>query len=225
MSITLSKSFFLLAALSVLATFACARLPAQDSKNDVTQKEIETIRKGHVLWAPVEAGAPMIYIGDLPDKISELKDPSVDESRYAAVLEKLMEKYTLKPGTYKLKNFWKKLYPDKKISLGMDTTYEISIPDQDVIEFTVTENHLKLLHHANIRRMGFDFKRPYGDMTFFYIDMADALGIPLPPCKTKSSPPDFSKEQFDKFDKLHGEMMMVLQAWLENAKFTDTSGP
>lgn len=58
----------------------------------------------------------------------------------------------------------------------------------------VTEVHLKLLKGANVRLrddggrsifVGIDSKRPYGDMTNFYIDMGSILGIaPMGPSQT-----------------------------------------
>ena len=65
-----------------------------------------------------------------------------------------------------------------------------------------------------------DPKRPYGDMTFFEIDMATILGITAdgPPSAEQLGERDFSPAQLQHFAELHEQMEPVLQVFLLHAR-------
>ena len=90
-------------------------------------------------------------------------------------------------------------------------TYEL----RDGSSFTVTADHLALLANANIQGPFVDCKRPYGDMTYFEIDMARILGVEF--TRDDKGRPRFTKEQLARFDRLHHEMQRVLQVFVEHA--------
>ena len=62
-----------------------------------------------------------------------------------------------------------------------------------------------------------DAKRPYGDMRYYYIDMAEALGDgPLP--RNKDDQPDPTPEQEKRYLDLHRSMLFAVQAFWVHAQ-------
>jgi hypothetical protein len=61
-----------------------------------------------------------------------------------------------------------------------------------------------------------DPKRPYGDMTYFFIDMAAALGRPV--IRDGKGDPQFSHQEIKEYQRLHGEMLWAITAFLRYAK-------
>ncbi len=166
----------------------------------------------------------MFFYGPTPNSFDDLEhyetqaqtqamSDAEKETRLAAHI--LMDCGTLKAGTYPVKNIWKSIFPEGKCEVGIDTAVTIDFGTNDVINFTLTEKHLKLLKHANRNLYGFDIKRPYGDMTYYHLDMCDALGIKVP--RNKNDDPDFTPQQLDELDKLHGEMLFAVQVFLQKA--------
>ena len=81
---------------------------------------------------------------------------------------------------------------------------------------TVSPEHLSLLRSMNTRALGravmlMDSKRPYGDMSYFYIDMARTLGEPVP--LDASGRTSFPPEAIARYDELHGQMLGVVRAF------------
>jgi hypothetical protein len=99
------------------------------------------------------------------------------------------------------------------------------------IRMDVTSEHLALLKAANVRffddggwqcEAAIDPKRPYGDMSFFYIDMVRALGLdtdPLPP----SEDDEWSKERLAWLDDLHLTLQPALQILLRRGELPRTT--
>lgn len=195
------------------------RSTAQQEEFTLSNQALDKVRQMSVVWAPIEAGAPMIFYGPTPKTFADLENApqkmSDEEKEARIAAQVLIDCGSLKPGTYSLKNFWKNIYPDAHCPLGADTLAMIDMGKADVIEFKLTEEHLKLLKQSNRNLYGFDMKRPYGDMTYYYLDMADALGIKV--SRDKDNQPNFSEEQFNRFDKLHGDMLFTLQTFLQKA--------
>lgn len=206
---------------------------------ELTAKQTEQLRKLIVGWAEIEAGAPGVdyvqsfgmnpddedpgpqilkWLGFKPEGEGGHYTPEQQAAGMAQFqdLEKafeiLLSAGEIKPGRYSFKNHGKKLFPrggymfDGKL---------IPVPEGETVEFELTAEHLKLARRANTRGFFIDPKRPYGDMTYFEIDMADALGIPFQ--HKSDGTPDFSKQQMDHFAKLHTDMMPVLQILLLRA--------
>lgn len=192
---------------------------AQPEEFKLTNQALDRARHMSVVWAPIEAGAPMIFYGPTPKSFDDLENApqkmSDEEKETRIAAQILIDCGNLKPGTYPIKNFWRNIYPDARCPVGADTMAMIEIGNADVIDFKLTPEHLKLLKHSNRNLYGFDMKRPYGDMTYYYLDIADALGINV--SRDKAGQPEFSEEQFNRFDKLHGEMLFTLQAYLQKA--------
>ncbi len=81
---------------------------------------------------------------------------------------------------------------------------------------TVSPEHLSLLRGMNTRALGravmlMDSKRPYGDMSYFYIDMARTLGEPVP--LDASGRASFLPEVIARYDELHGQMLGVVRVF------------
>lgn len=83
------------------------------------------------------------------------------------------------------------------------------------MNFTITEQHLKLLNNMYVSWQDTEFgapeinpKRPYGNSDV-YSDIAEILGIKhaIP----DDDDPEFSDEQFEMMEKIHKEMEHVLQ--------------
>jgi hypothetical protein len=62
--------------------------------------------------------------------------------------------------------------------------------------------------------VGINFKRPYGDMTYFELDMAGILGVPI--TRDEDQQPSFSEEQVSYFHRLHTEMLFALPVLLRH---------
>lgn len=120
----------------------------------------------------------------------------------------------MEPGRYTFKNHYKHLFPSG--SYSFDGKKIPVLQNNEDAEFELTKDHLKLLKHLNLRGLLVDPKRPYGDMSYFEIDMAAILGIPVP--RTADGKPNFSQEQMDRFAKLHTEMMPAMQVMVLDAK-------
>jgi hypothetical protein len=128
----------------------------------------------------------------------------------------------LAPGPYQLDNYHLDHARDGKLTFNADGDPPIVLPAERTFSFTVTEEHLKLLRHLNTREWsGFielmDPKRPYGDMTYYFIDMADALGEPLPP-RDAHNTPEFTPQQIERYLQLHREMLFAAQAFWNYAQ-------
>ncbi len=179
----------------------------------INHRLLNRIRQLHTFWVPFEAGAPIIYPGDLPDSFAQFNNEHTEEEKQTlSAVDVMLERGRLRPGTYSLTNFWKTFYPDGCM-VGSDTLALTPIPEDSIMQFNVTDEHLKLIDHTRVSGGEFNVKRPYGDMTYYYLDMARALEIPIH--QNQDGDPDFSEEELNRMDKMHGEMMFVVQTFLE----------
>jgi hypothetical protein len=138
-------------------------------------------------------------------------------------LDDFLRHAQLRPGNYSYANPLENKRPEFTIDIlvKIDPKQEKS----NTVTFEFTEQHLKLLRAAVVRwnewdeeegeefhaTPGLDPKRPYGSATFFYKDMADALGIDF-----KSDDELLARKSF--FLKLHHEMQPALQVFLKYAE-------
>ena len=60
-----------------------------------------------------------------------------------------------------------------------------------------------------------DLKRPYGEQTYFELDMAEAIGESVK--RDTVGRPDFTPAQRARYERLHREMQQALQVFLEHA--------
>jgi hypothetical protein len=89
-------------------------------------------------------------------------------------------------------------------------------------EFTITEDHMKLLNRMYIGWEDCEFgapavdcKRPYGN-SYVYGDIAEILGI-KGEVDLEDNEWDFSEDQKAEMSRLHSEMQVVLQILVKNA--------
>jgi hypothetical protein len=211
----------------------------------LTADHIKLLRNMAVTWDPTESGAPTIDperpygSKDLDRDIRQITGISDKRRReklhqdMLPALQILAELGELPPGTYSCDHKLGGLVPYLE---GRLVSYRRQdAPRKPVqparIQLDFTEQHRKLLGAAVIEwnedwadfgdRLhavpGIDPKRPYGDMTYFEIDMAAVLGIKPAGKETKESP-GFSKEQEDDLNKLHDQMKDALQVFLVHAR-------
>ncbi|HYM61610.1 MAG TPA: hypothetical protein VEZ11_12045 [Thermoanaerobaculia bacterium] len=172
---------------------------------DLTDVQIAKLRTLTVAWAPVEAGAPCI-------------DPGEDDMGPGIVglttaFEILLDNGELKAGYYRWQNRMQKYGEEFAVGEGRDV---IRIPQRATESFDFTDDHLALLRRVNTNGLCIDPKRPYGDMTYFYIDMAEILGVPV--TRDAKGQPQFTSEQTSRFERLHREMLFALQVFLQMAE-------
>jgi len=190
----------------------------------VTDADLAVVRLFPVIWVPIEAGAPAICEFDELGQRALGNDRVEEYRRAMRAAEVLVQLGELSPGRYEYEN-----------PLGeMPSEFQPFIENRyaDVrgqrVSIEVTEAHLKLLHASNMQvvdeggfhiRVEMHCKRPYGDMTYFEIDMGAILGIEPegPPRADRPQQRDFSEPQLQKFAELHEQTQPVLQVLLQQA--------
>lgn len=170
------------------------------------------LRSAKVVWDPLmENGTAYLdlrggsLLGVLPERIGKavgsvlnLFRPKRSKESISAAVECFLSSATLAPGKYSLP--------------AVDTD-----PSET---FELTEQHIRLLKKLRFRWLDFydapaiDPKRPFGDMSFFELDMNDILGIAP---KRESTQEPFTREELDRFEKLHREMQQAVQIYLREA--------
>lgn len=136
-------------------------------------------------------------------------------------LETFLEQATLAPGDYTFPNKFKQFPPSLRafIMPALFNSWErygewrkMPAPTEDTITFHLTDEHLKLLRALRVRwRDGYEGiweKRPYGDMTYFELDMAEILGI--------AHDDEFTEDQLSYFHQLHTDMLNALPVFLKH---------
>lgn len=198
-------------------------------------KVMKLLRAMVVSWDITESGGatidPEIPYGsnDLLADVKRICDVHTDKEAIALhrqtqdALDDFLRHAQLRSGKYSYAN----QLANKEPEFTMDVLAEIE-PTQEkskTVTFEFTEQHLKLLRAAVVRwnewdeeegeefhaTPGIDPKRPYGSMTFFYADMANALGIDF-----KNDDEVLARKAF--FLKLHHEMQPALQVFLKYAQ-------
>jgi hypothetical protein len=215
---------------------------AEGPEFTLTSDHVRLLRQLRVVWIEVEAGAPVIDV-EMPFGSTEIHrdvarilghpgvfpaPPSGTPRERAGQMEVvelpagllqaveiLLDAGKLRPGSYTVINGMR-----ERIAVGKAPSFydaaSPKIPATPTFPFQVTEDHLKLIAHANFNFFGFDLKRPYGDMTYYWLDIADALGVEIPPRTADGYA--FTPEQIARFDRLHGEMLFTFQALLQYAQ-------
>jgi hypothetical protein len=189
-------------------------------------------------WIPMEAGGIALlcssYMVDpdqfqrederffkaLAARVPELAEIVPEEQRAELVrilvgdVETFLQAGKLAPGPYQLDNYHLDEAPDGKIDVNFDGDPPIVLPAERIFTFTVTDEHLKLLRHLYTTEMDgcirlMKPKRPYGDCTYYFYDMADALGKPRP---------DYEGPEIERYRQLHREMLFAAQAFWRYAQ-------
>lgn len=190
----------------------------------------ELLRQAKLYWSPAEVGAPGLFFGDLDaidaieseeeiDKVFRREMLEVVRSsgivaeeeeidKAIATLDDALEVFLdhgeLPPGEYECDWQAIELWSGEPVP-GPGSRFELS------------KEHLALIRFMSVRDQGglpyIDPKRPYGDMTYFQLDMAIALDEPLPP---DGEP--FSPEEEARYSGLHQEMLPALLVFLRHAE-------
>lgn len=204
--------------------------PPKEEPLDFTPAHLALLRNVHLEWLPWESGAPGIieewmfgspWSGiDMARIVSEANRgqsaplfPDLERLRKELdpAAQALFQLGDLRPGNYTIANTFKRTMGEGKTLIYADHPEAIVIPHDDVISFTLTEEHLRLIRRLNLGNA----KRPYGDCTFMELDMADALGIPIP--KLANGEYDIDNFKTAKLLKLHSEMLFATAVFLKNA--------
>jgi hypothetical protein len=200
------------------------RLAQQERYFDLTQDHIDFLRTVTVQYDPdMENGATVLDFHaarTLPERIAaRLWDHFILSKARKSELEASFEIFLafaeLGPGRYAIA-------PDDVTDDRPDTPEALRVTAPPKFQFT--EQHLKLLNHANGRWDDFydsliiDPKRPYGDMTYFELDMADILGMPIQ--RDGKDEPKIAPAQQAIFDGLFGDLPVSLQTFLKYASIS-----
>ncbi|MBX9685909.1 MAG: tetratricopeptide repeat protein, partial [Candidatus Obscuribacterales bacterium] len=206
-------------------------------KREFTSEHLKLIRNLRITWVNCEAGAPMIdverrygskRIYDDMARILDMKNPgklsaeqvtkldALDDALSSDLCALFLQYASIRPGKYKINNTMRSDFPDGHFTINDDGSGSLEIPSSEKMEFQLSDEHIKLLRRASWRSFAVDPKRPYGDMSYFYIDIADALGIPFR--RDSEGRPEFSKETIKHMDRLHGESVFALQTFFKFAE-------
>jgi hypothetical protein len=187
---------------------------AQDDRPfDFTAEHLALLRKAVIGWVNAESGGPTITRFAAPrEEILRLggRDGG-DAYRALAILLKFGE---LAPGDYSYANPFAGDAGSWPVDAYGDAV--IVVPNEPEVRFHITADHLRLLHAACANGPGIDVKRPYGDMTCFYLDMGKLLGVAPQPDGTGCEE-SFTTDQLRRFDELHRSMAFALQTYLAHA--------
>jgi len=216
---------------------------AEGPEFTLTSDHVRLLRQLRVVWVSVEAGAPVVDIempfgskeihrdvarilghpGVFPAPPSGTPRGRAGQMEVAELpaglleaVEILLDAGKLRPGSYTIVNGMRERVAATGQTWLIDDGVVPKVPATLTFPFQVTEDHLKLIAHANFDFFGFDLKRPYGDMTYYWLDIADALGVAIPPRTADGYA--FTPEQIARFDRLHGEMLFTFQALLQYAQ-------
>lgn len=206
---------------------------------NLTERHLNLLRHAVVLWVPVEAGAPAVAISPLQiDDAEGPPSPAVyaDIARRAGMpmsnpptaaekqqvddlvddlpeaLAQLLAHGRLEAGKYSYDNPLVEI----PFASNMLPTEIAGLAKEKVVSFALTDRHLVLLRHANWRGPFMDPKRPYGDRTYFEVDMVEILGEHV--ARTPEGKLPEGQEQ--RLWKLHTETLPALQLYLQKASIT-----
>src|SRR6185369_9499974 len=96
-----------------------------------------------------------------------------------------------------------------------DSPEMIHIPEGETFVFGLTGDHLTLLKAAQYHGLWIDPKRPYGDMSYYELDIARLLGIPT--ARDGNRKPVFPAGEERRMRRLHHETLFALTAFLQHA--------
>jgi hypothetical protein len=178
----------------------------------LTQDHIDFLRSARVVWDPSEAGAPIID----PEMLAEsgLK-------RVHTALQIVLRFAQIQPGTYTIENQLLTRYDMDEIRADAEHNM-IQIPQSEQITFELRPEHIKLLRNANADAFlyfgtcGLNSQRPYGAMTYWEIDAAHVLGMPV--YRDQNGVPNFTEEELTKLRGLHHDMLIAVPVLLKHGQ-------
>ncbi len=183
-------------------------------------QHVKHYREAVITLNPMEGGAPMVkpeIFGVLFPSHFSLKNGfrianKRLEKTYA--LQVILQNATLAPGNYQFKN----LLPS-----NIKNTTLTQIYSQPSVVFEFTQQHAKLVRKLSVNEqsyfftLGIDPKRPYGDTTFYALDMADILSIKHN-LNSHENTNQSDKRILTALHKLHDEMVPAMQVLLHHGK-------
>jgi len=187
----------------------------------ISEADLALVRALPVTWLSTESGAPAVY-----DFSGQKTSLGTDDYRRAMrVAEVLIQLGELEAGRFAYENT---LEP-AEFAAQPFVQHRLAEVVENRVTIAVTEAHLKLLRAANThlvdnggRDVGveIDPKRPYGDMSYFQLDMARILGVVADGSPRADYPGlrDFSAPQLHGLNELHEQMEPVLQVFLQHAQ-------
>lgn len=190
-------------------------------------------------WVSMESGGMLLAtetdddyartIDDLLQFAPEIPPAANDETRIALLarilagdVEDFLRRAGLPPGIYVLDNDHLVYSVDGQLPFSANEHEEpIALPMSPSFTFRLTEGHLALLRYMNVdARHGvvelMSPKRPYGEMTYYFIDMAEALGREV--ARNSQGKAVFSEEEVRMYTDLHREMLFATQAFWRYAE-------
>lgn len=214
------------------------------AEQQLTDDHIAMIRQMRLDWNGTESGAPQCVPkhsftgGKAPDLIRNLlgndaSDADVADFMISLVpaLRVFMNTAQLAAGTYKLSNMDAATLKDSQrglegadalFAIGPDMTMDVADDDIALLrnaqwEWAAEDDMFVALQKDNIAGPTVDPKRPYGEMTYFDLDMHRILGWPVE-TRTESGHIGISEEQAAEATRLHFRQLGAMQAFLEHGQ-------
>jgi hypothetical protein len=215
-----------------------AEIPTALDLSNSASRLVELRKHIRPYWSPSEAGGIVLFTGQddederffraLASKVPQLAQIISEGERLAKLTRIIVSDVRaflaagkLAPGPYQLDNYHLEYARDGKLAFNTHGDPPIALPAERLFSFTVRDEHLKLLRHLNTREWNgiielMDMKRPYGDMSYYFLDMAAALGEPPP--RNADDKPEFTLQQIERYLQLHREMLFASQAFWRYAR-------
>lgn len=178
-----------------------------------------------LVWTPMESGG--IFLVEQTSFVKRLLKLARGQQADLAAIEQMadvvrdfLQTGELAPGHYEVTNYHRGSDVGT-IPLDAYGSPGIAVPSEKKIVVQFNSEHRTLLRHLNVREWDnelelMDPKRPYGNMNYFFIDMAAALGEQIP--LKGGGKPEFSNAQIERYRGLHRQMLFAAQAFWEHAR-------
>lgn len=214
---------------------------------DITPAHLELIRRMRFVWDGTEVGAPMLdperpygernLFGQIGRAFGEDSEAGqlARHVEMMIALNHFLANATLAPGAWALANISPKELRaqfegynggdgvnDEDVGLSADGSFQFApeharLVQQLSVEWSNRYDNEDRLDCGQYPGLAVDPKRPYGDMTYFQVDMARALGV-LPPPPEDGSPARLPSALEERLGRLHWQMLGALQVFVANAE-------
>ncbi len=206
--------------------------------------DVRLIRRMRLGWNGTETGAvqqdpkrPFAGAGTL-DLLAEALGPEAGEEANVAFLHQrpaalraFCHSAALDPGRYRIGNLdyvaveaelgWTRDWPD---GIGLTPEMEIEVTADDIAlvrnaqwQWPDEDDMHRAFEAGEVAGPTVDPKRPYGDMSFFDLDVHRILGWPVE-ARTEEGYVEVTDAQSDEVARLHFRQLCVMQAFLEQAR-------
>ncbi|MEM6588469.1 MAG: hypothetical protein AAF641_08490 [Pseudomonadota bacterium] len=207
----------------------------------LTADHVSLIRRMRLSWNGTESGAPQCHPtsgftgGTAPDLVRNLLGEADDEAiaTFMISLMPALGAFTssakLEPGRYTLKNMGAALLnesrrgledaetlfaisDDMQVDIGAD---DIALARAATWEWPYEDDMLDALEMSDIAGPTVDPKRPYGEMSYYALDVHRVLNWPIE-ARNEDGFIDLTVAQEEEATRLHFRQLGVMQALLEN---------